>query len=146
MLRQLEVLAAREGLTSTALISPTTLANFCSYCQRHQSLATVRTFILPVMLEKQIWHVLVAMVVTLGLKIVSRRTVRKRSTLITPTPGRHWQRWRHSGDSLLGWSLPNRSSYRKNRRTSCTQRRLWRERSRGPSAERHRQLGSRAPH
>jgi hypothetical protein len=42
---------------------PTTLANFCCYYQRYQSLATVRTSILPVSLEKQIGHVLAAVVV-----------------------------------------------------------------------------------
>jgi hypothetical protein len=47
-------LAEREGLTSTAYILPTTLANFCCYHQCYQSLATVRTSILPISLEKQI--------------------------------------------------------------------------------------------
>jgi hypothetical protein len=45
-------LAEREGLTSTALIFPTTLANFCSNHQRYQSFATVRSNILPVSMEK----------------------------------------------------------------------------------------------
>lgn len=62
-----DLLAEREGLTSTALILPTTLANFCFNCQRYQSLATVRTWILPVFLENQIAHILVAMVVTASL-------------------------------------------------------------------------------
>jgi hypothetical protein len=44
-------MAEREGLTSTALILPTTLANLCSYCQRYQSLATERSCILPISLE-----------------------------------------------------------------------------------------------
>jgi hypothetical protein len=58
-------LAEREGLTSTALILPTTLANFCFSCQRYQSFATERTCILPVFLENQITPFLVAMVVSL---------------------------------------------------------------------------------
>ena len=57
-------MAEREGLTSTALILPTTLANFCRYHQRYQSLATERTCILPVFLENQIGHILVAVVVS----------------------------------------------------------------------------------
>lgn len=47
-----DLLAERKGLTSTALILPTTLANFCSNHQRYQSFATVRSNILPVSMEK----------------------------------------------------------------------------------------------
>jgi hypothetical protein len=46
------------GINIHRLNFATTLANFCRYYQRYQSLATVRTTILPVSLEKQIWHVL----------------------------------------------------------------------------------------
>jgi hypothetical protein len=48
----LKELAEREGLTSTAFILPTTLANFCFNCQRYQSFATERTCILPISIEK----------------------------------------------------------------------------------------------
>jgi len=45
-------LAEREGLTSTAFVLPSTMANFCFNWQRYQSLATVRRLILPISLEK----------------------------------------------------------------------------------------------
>jgi hypothetical protein len=57
-------MAQREGFTSAAFVLPETMANFCFNCQRYQSLATVRTCILPVFLENQIAHILVAMVVS----------------------------------------------------------------------------------
>jgi hypothetical protein len=40
------------------------MANFCFNCQRYQSFATERTCILPISMEKQIGHFLVAMVVS----------------------------------------------------------------------------------
>jgi len=36
-----DYMAEREGLTSTAFVLPSTMANFCCYHQRYQSLATV---------------------------------------------------------------------------------------------------------
>ena len=66
-------MAESEGLTSTAFILPTTMANFCFNYQRYQSLATERTWILPKLLEKQIGHLLVAVVVTLDIDAPLRR-------------------------------------------------------------------------
>jgi hypothetical protein len=64
-------LAEREGLTSTAFVLPSTMANFCFNCQRYQSLATERRCILPISLEKEIGHILVAMVVGAASRFVS---------------------------------------------------------------------------
>jgi len=59
--------AEREGFTSTALILPTTLANFCRYYQRYQSLATVAHPHSTSIDRKTNSHLLVAMVVRFGL-------------------------------------------------------------------------------
>jgi hypothetical protein len=69
--RWLQKVWRREGLTSTAFVLPSTMANFCFNCQRYQSLATERRCILPISLEKEIGHILVAMVVSAASRFVS---------------------------------------------------------------------------
>jgi hypothetical protein len=83
------------------------MANFCSYCQRYQSLATVRISILPVSLEKQIWHVLVAMVVRQEFVLAERATPKPLINLaIRPISAVAWLARTVSMTSYSAWVLP----------------------------------------